>query len=215
MAHGPHLISEVRFGAFLAYSPRGHTPRAKHSRVVRDAIKNAAPDHLREVVDRLQDAFPTTSLGDILGRDVALVPTPRSAPLVRGGLWPAQRLADELRRHQLGAEVLPLLSRAAPVRKSAFEASGMRPTPKEHLDSLRVDPVLANPRRIAIVDDVVTKGATLLAAASMVKDRYPEADITAFGMLRTLGLQPDIEAIVAPCVGTITLTPWGEAQRSP
>jgi hypoxanthine-guanine phosphoribosyltransferase len=80
---------------------------------------------------------------------------------------------------------------------------------------LAIESLLVNPSRITVVDDVLTKGATLLAVTSIVKTHVPNADVRAFAMLRTMGLQPDVEAIVAPCVGTITLTATGEAWRSP
>lgn len=209
------MLPEVRFGAFLAYSPRGTSEVSKNSRIVRDAIKYVRPEGLRQVVDRLKKEFPATPLEEVLGPDVTLVPAPRSTPLVRGALWPAMRLADALVACGLGREVVPLVVRTNPVQKSAYAAAGARPTPLEHLDSLAIEPLLVNPSRITVVDDVLTKGATLLAVTSTVKTHVPDADVRAFAMLRTMGLQPDVEAIVAPCVGTITLTTAGEAWRSP
>ena len=86
---------------------------------------------------------------------------------------------------------------------------------KAHLDSLAVDIPLAQPPRIAVVDDIVTKGATLLAVASLVKDAFPQADVSVFAVLRTMGLQPEVERILEPCVGVIRLTAWGEVDRQP
>jgi hypothetical protein len=215
MGQTSRLLSEVRFGAFLAYSPRGTSDVSKNSRVVRDVVKYVQPERLRRVCDRLQRDFAGTPLHAVLGADVTLVPAPRSTPLAKGRLWPAQRLADELRTRGFGNDVVPLVTRAKVVQKSAYAAAGARPTPHEHLESLAIESVLANPARITIVDDVVTKGATLLAVASLVAAHFPDAVVRAFAMLRTLGLQPELEAIVAPCVGSITLTSLGEAWRSP
>jgi adenine/guanine phosphoribosyltransferase-like PRPP-binding protein len=70
---------------------------------------------------------------------------------------------------------------------------------------LRVDSnLLERPRRITIVDDFVTKGATLLAAASRVQEAFPEAEVRAFALVRTKGLVADIESISEPCEGLIT-----------
>jgi hypothetical protein len=209
------LLSEVRFGAFLAYSPRGTSELSQSSRVARDVVKYVQPERLQRVCDRLQRDFAGTPLDAVLGREVMLVPAPRHTPLVKGTLWPAQRLAEELRARGLGNDVVPLVTRARAVRKSAYAAVGARPTPQEHLESLTIEPLLANPVRVTVVDDVVTKGATLLAVASLLAAQFPEATVSAFAMLRTLGLQPEVEAIVAPCVGSITLTSSGEAWRSP
>jgi hypothetical protein len=209
------LLSEVRFGAFLAYSPRGTSEISKNSRIVRDAIKYVRPAGLRQVVDRLTKEFPDTPLNKVLGPNVTLVPAPRSTPLVSGALWPAMRLADALVTRGLGREAVPLVRRANPVQKSAYANAGARPTPQEHLDSLAIEPLLVNPLLITVVDDVVTKGATLLAATSIVKTHFPYVDVRAFAMLRTMGLQPEVEAITAPCEGIIALTAAGEAWRSP
>jgi hypothetical protein len=211
----PRLLSEVRFGAFFAYSPYGTSEVSKNSRTVRDAIKYVQPDGLRQLFDRLQRDFAGGGLDTILGPDVTLVPVPRSAPLVKGALWPALGLAERLVARGLGREAVPLVVRAKPVPKSAFAGAGPRPTPQQHLDSLAIEPLLVHPGRIAVVDDVVTKGATLLAVASLIAASFPEVEVTAFAMLRTLGLQPDVDAIVAPVVGTIRLTPGGQTWRSP
>ena len=89
--------------------------------------------------------------------------------------------------------------------KSAIAAPGERPEAKLHHESLRVDSdLLERPRRITIVDDFVTKGATLLAAASHVQEAFPEAEVQTFALVRTMGLVADIEAIGEPCEGLIT-----------
>jgi predicted amidophosphoribosyltransferase len=209
------LLSEVRFGAFLVYSPRGSSEVSQRSRGWRDAIKYDRPPGIADSVERLSKEFADTPLGEVLGSDVVLVPAPKSSPLVEGALWPAKRIADELARRGLGKEVNPCVARVVRVPKSAFAAMGERPTVKTHLESMAAETVLTRPARIAVVDDIVTKGATLLAAASLVKGVFPDADVRVFAMLRTMGLQPEVERIVEPCVGTIRLTVWGEADRQP
>ncbi len=215
MPKPPSLLSEVRFGAFLVYSPRGSSEVSKRSRVWRDAIKLDQPPGIARAVEELAATFASSPLGEILGPDVVLVPAPKSSPLVEGALWPARRIADELVKRGLGKEVEPCVRRAVRVPKSAYAGVGERPTAKTHLESLAVETALARPTRIAVVDDVVTKGATLIAVASVVKDLFPDADVRVFAMLRTMGLQPEVEQIVDPCVGTIRLTAWGEADRQP
>ena len=110
---------------------------------------------------------------------------------------------------------MPLLSRVTPVPKSAYASTGNRPTPHDHLESLQLELALGNPTTVTVVDDIITKGATLLAAVSLIKAHYPGAEVRAFGILRTLGLRPDVDDIIAPVVGTITLTAYGDTAREP
>jgi hypothetical protein len=61
---------------------------------------------------------------------------------------------------------------------------------------------------------VITKGRTLLAAASRVQETFPYAQIRAFALVRTMGLISGVEQLLEPCMGEIR---WraGDAHRSP
>jgi hypothetical protein len=207
------LLSEVQFASFLAYSPRGRSEVSVRSRQVRDRVKNDHPRDIEQIAERI--VAEGNPCAPILGPNVTLVPAPRRAPLVSGALWPARRIAEELVGKELGLEVLPVVSRVNAVQKSAFAGPGSRPTPQQHLDSLTIDPHLVNAERITIVDDFITKGATLLAVASLVKHHFPNSEVAVFAMVRTLGLQSDVERITDPCIGLITQNAWGGAEREP
>ena len=137
----PTLISELRFGSFLAYSPRGHPSVSRKSRDVCYRMKNDTEDAIAQFVARLKAEF-RTALNEILGPTVTLVPVPRSTPLVEGALWPARRIADELVKQGLGDAVLPIVTRVRPVAKSSHAAPGERPTVEQHIESLILEPLL-------------------------------------------------------------------------
>lgn len=80
---------------------------------------------------------------------------------------------------------------------------------------MRVTANLEAPPRIAVVDDVVTKGATLLAACSLIREAFPRSVVKGFALIRTLGLQPDVDQLILRCTGTVRLNQWGEADRAP
>jgi hypothetical protein len=158
-----------------------------------------------------------------------LVPVPGSAPLQRAD-WVGERLAWCLKELGLGAGVWPLLRRRYAVKKSAFAAADKRPSVFEHYASFAVDLGLGGDGlvaqrsaesatggrglRLILVDDVITRGRTLLAAASRLRDSFPCAQIRAFALLRTLGPHETLHRLLDPCEGEVR---WasGDARRSP
>lgn len=162
MTKGLPLLSEVRFGALFVYSPRGRSEVSVRSRKARDVIKYDTPGMIAKAVERLLEELPRSGLSEFFGRDVTLVPVPRSAPLKdERALWPARRISEELLVRGLGREILPCLKRTKPVPKSAYAPRGERPGVDVQLDSLVVaaEPSLLVPGKVTLVDDFVTKGA--------------------------------------------------------
>jgi predicted amidophosphoribosyltransferase len=130
-------------------------------------------------------------------------------------LWPAKRIAEELVRQGLGREVLVLLERHEPIEKSALQRDGTkRPGPEEHIRTIRVvDALLASARRVVLVDDVVTRGATLLGCATLLLHALNRIQVHAFAAVRTMsGLE--IDGMLAPVTGVITYTN-GRLHREP
>ncbi len=80
---------------------------------------------------------------------------------------------------------------------------------------MRVSQQIHRPARITLIDDVVTLGATFIAAASLVKEEFPESEVRAFALIRTRSLIPEITQIVDPVVGVIALDVLGKADRNP
>jgi len=168
-------------------------------------------------VGRLWTEMPKEFL-DFINPAAALVPMPRSAPFPprqANVLWVPQRICHALAAVQLGARVLPCLKRATAVQKSATAGPGMRPDAAAHLASFHAEGAIDPPDEITIVDDVITKGATLLAAASALQKAFPRASIKGFALIRTMGLVPEIERLVHPVLGEVTHTTWGGTLRLP
>ena len=208
------LLSELTFGSYLAYSPRGQSEISKQSRRIRDGVKAGHEVLLRQIVERLARDLSASSLAAILGPDVTLVPAPRSSVLVEGGLWPTRALSEALVAARLGAAVVPALKRTTAVPKSAFQAPGQRPTAMRHYETILAEPFLLTTPRVAIVDDFVTKGNTLLGAASRLAEALPSTPIATFALIRTLGFRPEIDFLIEPCLGTIRSV-GEEATRTP
>jgi predicted amidophosphoribosyltransferase len=158
-------------------------------------------------VQRLAERIGDSPLRTLLDESVLLVPTPRRAPLVKGGLWPAHRICEELVRRELAASISPIVERTVPTPKSAFAIDPKdRLKAAEHYATMAASRPLGElPVRVVVVDDFVTRGATMLATASHVGDIFPHAEISAFSLVRSLS-QGEVENIIAPCLEMIRLT---------
>lgn len=212
---GSQLLSEVRFGSYLVYSPRGTSEASVRSRKIRDAVKRGDHEQLSRIVAHLAKNFAASGLDAVLGAEVTLVPCPRSSPLVAGALWPPRLVAKALVESGLGRDVVICAERIAAVPKSSFQKPGERPTARRHYDTIRVEPQLIVTPRITLVDDFVTRGATLLGAATRLREAYPQADVAVFGLVRTKGRQLDVAEVVEACTGRIVRAGEDGADREP
>jgi hypothetical protein len=209
------MVGAVAYASCYVYSPAGTCPVSQRSRLLCSLLKAGNADFLDRYAGRVrQEADAHAVFTAFFGGDALLVPVPGNKPRRAGSVPVAQRLAAAFIGCGLGAAVWPGLRRVFAVRKSATAPGFERPTVGNHYRSLTVDATDLNPQRILLVDDVVTKGRTLLAAASRVQEAFPAARIHAFALVRTMGLEPEVARLVDPCVGQIR---WqgGDAHRRP
>ncbi len=168
------------------------------------------------MAERVSLLHENGTFAEFFGPETLLLPVPGSTPRRDDTtLWVAERICNALLAEGLGDAVMADVRRVRQVPKSAYQAPGDRPNAQVHFDTITVQPQLINPIRILLVDDIVTKGNTLLGCASRAAEAFPQADIRAFAMVRTMGLVPDIDRLIAPCVGRISLVRGGEAVRVP
>lgn len=207
-------LSKIEFGSLLSYSPRGNSDAQCLSRTVMRALKNDEYLELKQnqilmsdyIADRLKKDIEKLPFADYFKANPILVPTPNSSLNRSGTLWVPQRLANALVRKGLGSKVVECLSRVTPLPRSATSLAVDRPKAIEHYDSMEVKKILFEPDEILLVDDVVTRGATLLGAANKLADAFPNARIRTFAAMRTISSPSNFVKINDPCTGMINLS---------
>lgn len=209
------MLRRVMFGSCYAYTNAGRSRVARNARAYCARVKaghaEAIAGGARRVHQLIGDQTPIAS---IFGAGVTLVPTPGSSPRDPDSPWVSEDIAQALHAAGVGVAVARLLRRQQAVAKSAFAMPGERPSVDQHYLTMRVSRVMPPTSALVLIDDVVTRGRTLLAAASRLAQAYPEATIQAFALIRYRGLVDDLERHDDPCVGFIR---WDglDAQRDP
>ena len=214
----------IRFGSLLVYRPGRPTARdtdaTKQAWAVMMAIKSSKPPTIAGFAGYLRRRLNEGVFTAFFGSDVVLVPAPGHAPAP--DTTPQSSTGELVRamaQQGLGREATWLL-RQTKVAKSAWAGPGERPTTHEHYDSVVVpeDQQLSWPsvRRITIVDDVITTGATLHACARRLREAFPFASVLAFAAIRTMSGTNQIEHPIDPIEdGEISLRSDQKTERSP
>ena len=167
------------------------------------------------VAQTIQRNRTTLPFASFFQPNTILVPTPKSSLMKPDTLWVPERIATALVRMGLGKEVDPCLIRVKRVPRAALSVPNERPTPVEHYESMGVRGRLSKPDEIVLVDDIVTRGATLLGAANRLVDVFPQTRIRAFAAMRTISNPEEFDKLYVPCVGTIELRASGDTLRRP
>lgn len=207
------LLSKLEYGSYLTYSPRGQSETAKKSRYWRDCLKNeksvveSPPKFMSQlVVERLKESIDKMPFKHFFNENVSLVPVPKSSLMQPNTLWVSEKIAKALSKQAFGS-VYPCLKRIKPVQKAAYAVpSSKRPKAIEHYNSIECQQLVHRPKGIVLIDDIITRGSTLLGCASKVKEIFPDVPILAFAVIRTISDPDDLIKIEDPCVGIITLS---------
>lgn len=211
------LPSEVEFASFLVYNPsksRFPAALADRSRRIMRAVKGETSQWMQrnEVAEYFSNHTTKGIRERFLGSDTTLVPMPGHAPLrdPASSHWASREICRELVRCGLGARWSPLLERRTAVAKSSMLSRDDRKmlTARVHFESLAAEADIGAGSQITLVDDVVTRGTTLLAGVARLQGVYPGATVRGFAFIRAMSSDA-IEAIISQCEGTISLHEWG------
>src|SRR5215207_1769569 len=213
-------LSKIEFGSLLTYSPRGTPDSEQRSRTWLQHLKNDLPSSnppilmSRRISSIIKERMAILPFAAFFNINPTLVPIPNSSLMQPGTLWVPQRLANALVQNGLGIAVEECLKRVQPLHKAATSLAWNRPKAAQHYASLEVGKILSQPKEFLLIDDVITRGATMLGAANKLIDVFPEAHIRAFAAMRTISPPQQFKSINDPCIGEITLNDQ-EAFRRP
>lgn len=212
----PALRCSLSFAAFYVYAPRGEGFTSAAARLLCQRVKASDPRWVPQYARQVANLCSRERrLAQLFARDGWLVPVPGCTP---AGARPtsACQLAVALHELGLGCDVWAGITRRTAVTRSATALPGQRPTVREHYESFAVAaaPRGVPVRRIVLIDDVITKGRTLFAAAARLRCAFPHADIRAAALVRTTGFLSRLDRLLAPCEGVVY---WagGDARREP
>jgi hypothetical protein len=208
------VIRAIPFASCYVYSPTGTGAVCERSRLLRALLKAGDSSFMLKYALRVRQQAASPLLAGYFDLSDVLVPVPGSAASTAGASWAAAQLATALVNAGLGGAAWSGLRRIHAVHKSATAPPGERPSVKLHYQSFFMEEPSVPLARIVLIDDVVTKGRTLLAAASCVHDAVPRAQIRAFALVRTMGMVSGIPKLLDPCKGEICWR-YGDAYRCP
>lgn len=164
------LLSTLDYAAYLSYTPRGTTEEAIRSKQIMHLLKqdSIAPTKripMSELIaENLGDKLGKLPFANFFGEDVSLVPVPKSSLMKMGTLWVPKRLVQAFCKFGLGKE-LDCLIRTKAVTKASTARSEDRPKAIDHYKTIDVQKGLEPPKRVLLVDDVITRGATMLGVS--------------------------------------------------
>lgn len=203
-------LSKLEFGSLFSYSPHGSS---ESELIAREAMLLIKTDKFFGDPPKLMSRFISSLIvkdgnlpfAHFFDNAPILVPIPNSSLMQDNALWVPQRIASELYDSGFGMGVADMLLRKIPLPKAATSRAENRPKAAQHCKSLEVQETLILPKEIVLVDDIVTKGATLLGAANKLKKVFPEVNIRAFCAMRAISPSSKFRDVYDPCVGAITL----------
>jgi hypothetical protein len=212
---GHTWLPSVPFASCYVYSPRGTGLVSEGSRLLCERVKRSDPVWLpRYAACVIELRERHGCFRSVFAGAPVLVPVPGSEPADCGS-WAAAYLALALTELGLARVTWVALRRQFAVRRSSRAPAGTRPTVQEHCQSLLVCAGWHKPpEKIILVDDVITKGRTLFAAAARLQAALPHAEIRGFALIRTMGHLQRLDRLIAPCEGVVY---WagGDARREP
>lgn len=216
----PHLLSSLSFFSLLSYSPRGTNEISKRSCELVSLVKYYDKNFSERFILRLQEQFNSNIiLNKLLSADnLVLVPVPRNYKTPTSpkneALWPSMLFCNAIKQAGIKCTIDPMLIRKHKVPKSSMASKGDRPSPEVHFQSFELNSNIPSGNNIVLVDDFLTRGSTFIGAASKILSVFPNINVQAFSVVRTIS-DGNIDEILDPCSGVISYLGENRVVREP
>lgn len=214
-----HYSSAFRYVRARARTTEWDIQLSGWIRAIKDGSPGRGPSSRLSIMGRL---IATTRRGAILRQvldgKAVLVPVPRSSITRPGTYWPALEICKALVAHRLARSVEQLLSRTQAIAKSSGQTrASNRPSPADHYRTISVTKTLLGlDGPVVLVDDVITRGSTLLGCAVLLRDTFPDLEVRLFALARTTsGGMADIADWFDPVLGSVAYFPPNSLNRNP
>ena len=202
-------LSELEFASFLSYTPRPVSELGKSSKNVMYCLKSNSllgtpPQSISYLIaQRIQECLEDLPFRDLLDGKAVAIPVPKSSLAKPGSLWVPLMLSNALKEFGLVSDVLICLKRKTAIRKSATSQPGQRSTALDHYNSIEVERTLIKPEKFLLVDDIITRGATMLGCGNRLSESFSGVPVSGFAAMRTISNEDEYSSLSDPCLGTI------------
>lgn len=165
-----------------------------------------------QIAKTIKDDLMKYPFHDYFHKNAVLVPIPSSSLSRKDALWVPKCITLAMEKYGLGTSKT-LLKRDTPLPRSSTSSARNRPKAREHYNSMIVQKTLDEIEEIVLVDDVITRGATVLGAANLLANTFPDARIRVFAAMRTVSNPGEFDKTLDPRSGNVSLRGEGTLRR--
>jgi len=217
------LVNLLQYGSLLVYTKRPDpdskaavgSRRFTKQKLKQDKVLSNGRTATEQVAEMLKELQPEEPLAHFFTDNDCLVPVPSSALRQKDSLWVPKNLADALLAAGFGSRAEVMLRRTVALDPSHRSGSGQRASLARHIETIGAAEVLEPPMSIILVDDVITTGATILGAASVLQHCFPDATIRGFAAVGTLSYTRTLDTMIRPTIDTVRAFQSGKTFRNP
>ena len=153
---------------------------------------------------KIKDDLMKYPFHDYFHKNAVLVPIPSSSLSRNDTLWVPKCIILAMEKYGLGTSKT-LLKRDTPLPRSSTSLTRNRPKARAHYNSMIVQKTLDEIKEIVLVDDVITRGATVLGAVNLLVDTFPDARIHVFVAMRTVNNPDEFDKTLDPRSSNVLL----------